>query len=45
MSILGDLPPAVQSRADCYYGVNCGTMTHKLDHAKKLNHCCYQTRF
>jgi E3 ubiquitin-protein ligase CHFR len=45
MNINSELPPAVSGRADCYYGINCTTMSHKLDHAKKLNHCCYQTRF
>lgn len=45
MNINSELPPAISGRADCYYGINCTTMVHKLDHAKKLNHCCYQTRF
>lgn len=44
-TITPDLPSSVTSRPDCYYGINCGTMTHKPDHARKLNHCCFQTRF
>lgn len=44
-TISPELPTSVQSRSDCYYGVNCGTMLHKPDHARKLNHCCFQTRF
>lgn len=44
-SIQTELPSSVQSRPDCYYGMNCSTMTHKADHARKLNHACFQTRF
>lgn len=25
---------------DCWYGYNCRTQTHKVEHAKKLNHLC-----
>ncbi|KAI0757301.1 hypothetical protein C8Q80DRAFT_1132958 [Daedaleopsis nitida] len=29
---------------DCWYGYNCRTMTHRAEHAKKLNHLCTPTR-
>ncbi|KAH8100466.1 hypothetical protein BXZ70DRAFT_148044 [Cristinia sonorae] len=29
---------------DCWYGYNCRTMTHRLEHARKLNHLCIPTR-
>ncbi|KZV70319.1 hypothetical protein PENSPDRAFT_445901 [Peniophora sp. CONT] len=29
---------------DCWYGYECRTQTHKLDHAGKLNHFCRPTR-
>lgn len=44
-TIAPELPSSVSSRPDCYYGVNCSTMNHKPDHARKLNHCCFQTKF
>ena len=35
----------MRDRPICYWGINCNTMDHKKDHAKKYNHCIYQTRF
>ncbi|KAK7045456.1 hypothetical protein VNI00_007709 [Paramarasmius palmivorus] len=29
-----------QIHENCWYGYNCRTMTHKEEHAKKLNHLC-----
>ncbi|KAI0670185.1 hypothetical protein C8Q78DRAFT_1093730 [Trametes maxima] len=29
---------------DCWYGYNCRTMTHRPEHAEKLNHLCVPTR-
>ncbi|THH23112.1 hypothetical protein EUX98_g8067 [Antrodiella citrinella] len=29
---------------DCWYGYECRTMTHKTEHAEKLNHLCVPTR-
>ncbi|THV03001.1 hypothetical protein K435DRAFT_962671 [Dendrothele bispora CBS 962.96] len=29
---------------DCWYGYNCRTMTHNLQHAQKLNHLCAPSR-
>jgi E3 ubiquitin-protein ligase CHFR len=43
--IKDELPPALSSRINCYYGINCRTMTHKRDHAEKLDHICEQTKF
>lgn len=37
-----DMPKEVTSRKDCWYGINCNTMRHNDDHAKKLNHICNQ---
>ncbi|XP_037387860.1 E3 ubiquitin-protein ligase CHFR [Pygocentrus nattereri] len=39
-----DLPAAVTSRPDCYWGRNCRTQV-KAHHAMKFNHICEQTRF
>ena len=39
------LPESLRGRAECYWGVNCNTMRHNLDHAKKYNHMNYQTKF
>ncbi|XP_072770330.1 E3 ubiquitin-protein ligase CHFR-like [Nerophis lumbriciformis] len=39
-----DLPAAVLSRPDCYWGRNCRTQV-KAHHATKFNHICEQTRF
>ncbi|XP_044052231.1 E3 ubiquitin-protein ligase CHFR [Siniperca chuatsi] len=39
-----ELPAAVISRPDCYWGRNCRTQV-KAHHAMKFNHICEQTRF
>ncbi|KAM7391724.1 hypothetical protein PAMP_022387 [Pampus punctatissimus] len=39
-----ELPAAVTSRPDCYWGRNCRTQV-KAHHAVKFNHICEQTRF
>ncbi|XP_030273791.1 E3 ubiquitin-protein ligase CHFR isoform X2 [Sparus aurata] len=39
-----ELPAAVISRPDCYWGRNCRTQV-KAHHAVKFNHICEQTRF
>ncbi|XP_042344823.1 E3 ubiquitin-protein ligase CHFR [Plectropomus leopardus] len=39
-----ELPTAVTSRPDCYWGRNCRTQV-KAHHAMKFNHICEQTRF
>jgi len=39
------VPPLVSSRPDCFYGKNCRTQLHKIDHATKYNHVCEQTKF
>lgn len=32
-------------RPNCFYGKNCRTQKHNMDHAKKFNHICEQTKF
>ncbi|XP_051981668.1 E3 ubiquitin-protein ligase CHFR [Xyrauchen texanus] len=39
-----ELPDAVTTRPDCYWGRNCRTQV-KAHHAMKFNHICEQTRF
>ena len=39
------LPDSLKKRPVCYWGVNCRTMEHNLEHAKRYNHMEYQTRF
>uniref|UniRef100_A0A8C2X561 E3 ubiquitin-protein ligase CHFR n=1 Tax=Cyclopterus lumpus TaxID=8103 RepID=A0A8C2X561_CYCLU len=39
-----ELPAAVTSRPNCYWGRNCRTQV-KAHHAMKFNHICEQTRF
>ena len=45
MKIRADLPSSVRDRPVCYWGINCRTMDHNQDHAKRYNHIVYQTRF
>lgn len=40
-----DMPKEVKDRPGCYWGINCRTMSHNTDHAKRYNHCLYQTKF
>ncbi|KAI0768570.1 hypothetical protein BD413DRAFT_563060 [Trametes elegans] len=34
----------MQNQEDCWYGYNCRTMTHRPQHAARLNHLCKPTR-
>lgn len=36
------LPPEVTSRANCWYGKECRTQKHNVQHCRKLNHICEQ---
>ena len=40
-----DLPPSVRDRPVCYWGINCRSADHNVDHAKRFNHVVFQTRF
>jgi E3 ubiquitin-protein ligase CHFR len=44
-AITADLPSNVRDRPPCYWGINCRTMDHNQDHARKYNHILFQTRF
>lgn len=39
-----ELPLDVARREDCWWGHDCRTQHHNLDHARKLNHVCEATR-
>eukprot|EP00743_Colponemidia_sp_Colp-15_P010149 GILK01011148.1.p1 GENE.GILK01011148.1~~GILK01011148.1.p1 ORF type:complete len:557 (+),score=53.29 GILK01011148.1:60-1673(+) len=39
-----ELPAEARNRSNCWYGKNCRTQTHNINHAKRLNHICEQTR-
>lgn len=43
-AIKDQLPSDIKNRPKCWYGVNCKTMIHNEDHAKKLDHICEQVR-
>ena len=43
--ITPQLPTNVRDRPTCYWGINCRTMDHNPDHARRYNHCVYQSRF
>jgi E3 ubiquitin-protein ligase CHFR len=45
MALSADFPSSVKDRPQCYWGINCRTMEHNPDHAKKYNHMIFQTRF
>ena len=32
-------------RSDCWWGVNCTTMNHRYEHARRLNHMAPQVKF
>jgi hypothetical protein len=34
------LPPDVARRSNCWYGSDCRTQFHNMDHATRLNHIC-----
>ena len=44
-AISPELPSAIRDRPICYWGVNCRTIDHNADHARKYNHLIFQTRF
>lgn len=35
-----ELPDAVRSRQNCWYGTGCRTQTHNPSHCERLNHIC-----
>jgi|LakMenEpi03Aug12_release.lakeMendotaPanAssembly.Ray.scaffolds.fasta_scaffold347433_3 hypothetical protein len=39
------MPESIKKRPPCYWGINCRTMEHNLEHAKRYNHMEFQTRF
>ncbi|GAQ83830.1 hypothetical protein KFL_001640050 [Klebsormidium nitens] len=39
-----DLPAPYSTRPDCWWGWECRTQRHKVDHATRLNHVCGRTR-
>jgi hypothetical protein len=45
LEINSELPYYVKDRHVCYWGINCRTMDHNQDHAKRYNHMVYQTKF
>ncbi|CAG9332747.1 unnamed protein product [Blepharisma stoltei] len=38
------LPVSILQKKNCWYGRECTTQTHNIEHAQKLNHICAQTR-
>lgn len=38
-----ELPQSVTSRPNCWYGMECRTMTHNRGHAQRYNHICPNT--
>lgn len=45
MAVASEFISAVRDRPQCYWGINCRTMDHNADHARRYNHILYQTRF
>ncbi|PBJ80499.1 hypothetical protein BCY84_01313 [Trypanosoma cruzi cruzi] len=39
-----ELPESVTKRPNCWYGDKCRTQFHKVQHAKRYNHACYQEK-
>lgn len=39
------MPETIRNRSLCYWGVNCKTMMHNTEHAKRYSHMDYQTKF
>ncbi|EAN80169.1 FHA domain containing protein, putative [Trypanosoma equiperdum] len=39
-----ELPYSVTDRPNCWYGLNCRTQFHNMQHANKYNHACYQEK-
>lgn len=44
ISINAQMPPTVRNRPNCWYGNQCRTQLHKLNHAEKFNHICEKTQ-
>ncbi|KPI83809.1 hypothetical protein ABL78_7143 [Leptomonas seymouri] len=38
------LPESVTKRSNCWYGKECRTQYHKMQHAQNFNHVCYQEK-
>ncbi|CAD8171487.1 unnamed protein product [Paramecium pentaurelia] len=45
ISIKDQMVDKIKNRGQCWFGINCKTMTHNLAHAEKLDHICEQTKF
>lgn len=39
-----ELPETVTKRQHCWYGIQCRTQHHKVQHAQNYNHVCYQEK-
>lgn len=39
-----ELPESVTKRSNCWYGAQCRTQFHKVQHAQNFNHVCYQEK-
>ncbi|KEG12929.1 zinc finger family protein [Trypanosoma grayi] len=39
-----ELPETVRNRPNCWYGINCRTQFHKMQHANNYSHVCYQEK-
>ncbi|CAK77621.1 unnamed protein product (macronuclear) [Paramecium tetraurelia] len=45
ISIRDQMADKIKNRGQCWFGINCNTMTHNPQHAEKLDHICEQTKF
>lgn len=43
--INAEIASSIRDRPTCYWGINCKSMDHNHEHAKRYNHMVYQTRF
>lgn len=43
--INAEIASNIRDRPTCYWGINCKSMDHNHEHAKRYNHMVYQTRF
>ncbi len=39
------MPDTIKNRPVCYWGINCRTMQHNIEHAKRFSHMQFQTKF
>ncbi|CAD8179934.1 unnamed protein product [Paramecium octaurelia] len=44
IAIKNQLSDDLKNRSQCWFGINCKTMIHNQEHAKKLDHICEQTK-